>query len=1472
MNDSLRLRSFPKDINKGIISLLPKIKDWAGEIDKLRPITLLNVLRKIYEALLMDRITKALIKYPIMTGTNFGFTIGKGTAEPIFILKNIIDIFNKKNQTLYYAILDVQQAYDSVPIAGIQAALRRKKFPQQFIDIITDLHNSRELAINTAYGPTDNFQTNLGIPQGGILSTFLWNIFYDPLLNELEKRTTGIQIGETFKLSAPAFADDLHPMAETITDLQKQLDIITEFLTLNEMKMGISKTWILTNREKVHEDFPSKTDLKIGGQFIENIKEPHELSRILGVQLTMNSDPTNTLKHAMNRLNFLEMMMNKKSINGLTAKMIINAKIIPTLNYLLQTTPISETFYKQVDTILRRITKSKLGLPRSTPDRFLYDNQQGIGILAFKEEIEKQTVSNYQVFARSKGIVGLFFDELNNFYQNKNKLTLPPLEIPHKYNFRAAKYNYLLFVSNILYENDLSLSNKTKEQRHDEILLQLNKIEYQQYHKEIRTTKLTKRSHYRCTQTNRERLHINNQDKLLCWNSFRQKLTTPLQWYYFIDQYPPMFFQTVNKRLCLPTEQDIPLLKDTTKTNNNQIYNKTPPTILPDIDTTKEVNTYTDGSAKTKQMGSGAVYSYTKMNNETNETMQLSKPPNTHYSSTTSEQGAILAVVENTPRNLNLKIYTDSQSTINSIETLLNNPTEREILKIKGHATYEAIAANMKQFDTLPQLIKIKAHSGDRLNEKADAVAKRARETVQTISEYSTYKTPEDQQRDYLLYHNNKLNDIYPREWLKQKHRKQRNRESNNKLKTKFHNILNGEQIDHTLTNLIPTIALERLNQLDPNNHRAFAFIINLRAKNLQTADILLNRKILKLNTNMCHYCLQQHNKEEIDDYEHFWTCQFTISRTQDIYENALNRLLRKEARNDQPKLTVEEAKQILNNTGLKQENFFNTPESRGILTEKYVKECKRRGIDKQTLTYTIACILIALCQEAWNPRSSHYQKTHEENIKEELKKEKYLEKQRKSAEALRKRNIALDKLKERRKKKRKRGEEDHEDHDDNRPTKQRVTESSMNQKNKQPRIVHITNPNENDYEADYYQEEDQITDDEQEDEYYTAQNTHSTHPEERDTDTEEANQEEEILNKEINTQFQVLYYKRTLKAPQNINTSPRNKERSKSDKPNSTQDKLPKNKGKQKESIHKNNNKTIITTTEKQITQKTQNRINERQQLKTMLYSDILKTNNQYNEPPTTNMNAIKKHTTKRPNPDPIFQATQNKQDSQQNNLAMTRKKTNIVIKIPTTNTNTTKKHTSKTTNPVSILQETHNNQDPQQNNLAMARKKSNIVIRIPKRIDNITITREKHPHQQPIPTPKSSTYNPFKYITPNNLNTPPKKTIKIKIPQKKHRKTPQPIVHNEKTPNKNQTRERNKPYQIPPTPKKQKLHKIRQPKTPTRNKTREPTTQDLTETRNPRKRSRQTSETPTKPFSTNQNKKRRIEKDHASYTEDPD
>ena len=63
-------------------------------------------------------------------------------------------------------------------------------------------------------------------------------------------------------MSAPAFADDLHPMVDSKKDMQHQLDLITEFLKFNGMQMGLKKTWILVNQKKDHEDFPNQSDFK----------------------------------------------------------------------------------------------------------------------------------------------------------------------------------------------------------------------------------------------------------------------------------------------------------------------------------------------------------------------------------------------------------------------------------------------------------------------------------------------------------------------------------------------------------------------------------------------------------------------------------------------------------------------------------------------------------------------------------------------------------------------------------------------------------------------------------------------------------------------------------------------------------------------------------------------------------------------------------------------------------------------------------------------------------------------------------------------------------------------------------------------------------------------------------------------------------------------------------------------------------
>jgi hypothetical protein len=183
----------PKDANKGTIICLPKTKEYTGDLGKIRPITLLQTERKIVTAIINRRLQIKNEELNLLRGNNFGFMTGKSTNNNVTIIKSIIDQAKVHNKELYIASLDIQKAYDSVPWEAIEVTLRRIKVPQRLIKLfkILCLDPSRKLTIDTPYGPTEWFSPRTSVPQGDKSSCILWNIFYDPVLVEMENSTHG---------------------------------------------------------------------------------------------------------------------------------------------------------------------------------------------------------------------------------------------------------------------------------------------------------------------------------------------------------------------------------------------------------------------------------------------------------------------------------------------------------------------------------------------------------------------------------------------------------------------------------------------------------------------------------------------------------------------------------------------------------------------------------------------------------------------------------------------------------------------------------------------------------------------------------------------------------------------------------------------------------------------------------------------------------------------------------------------------------------------------------------------------------------------------------------------------------------------------------------------------------------------------------------------------------------------------------
>ena len=112
-NEIAETGSYPEEINKGILIPLQKPGKEKGKVENLRPIILLNMIRKILSKIILDRIiTKLDNEIPI---TQSAYRKGRGTTENVFTFKILAEkAISEENCEIYLRLLDMSKAFDSV--------------------------------------------------------------------------------------------------------------------------------------------------------------------------------------------------------------------------------------------------------------------------------------------------------------------------------------------------------------------------------------------------------------------------------------------------------------------------------------------------------------------------------------------------------------------------------------------------------------------------------------------------------------------------------------------------------------------------------------------------------------------------------------------------------------------------------------------------------------------------------------------------------------------------------------------------------------------------------------------------------------------------------------------------------------------------------------------------------------------------------------------------------------------------------------------------------------------------------------------------------------------------------------------------------------------------------------------------------------------------------------------------------------
>ena len=112
---------------------IPKKGDLT-QCDNWRGISLLDVTGKIFVKIIQSKPQN--VAEEVLPDLQCGFREGRGCANMIFCVRQLVKRAREHNIKLYFLFVDLQKAYDSVPREDLWQALKKYGFPSTLVNII----------------------------------------------------------------------------------------------------------------------------------------------------------------------------------------------------------------------------------------------------------------------------------------------------------------------------------------------------------------------------------------------------------------------------------------------------------------------------------------------------------------------------------------------------------------------------------------------------------------------------------------------------------------------------------------------------------------------------------------------------------------------------------------------------------------------------------------------------------------------------------------------------------------------------------------------------------------------------------------------------------------------------------------------------------------------------------------------------------------------------------------------------------------------------------------------------------------------------------------------------------------------------------------------------------------------------------------------------------------------------------------
>lgn len=180
-NICLKARKVPSEWKKSTTIFIPKkgAENW-------RPIALSSTMYKLYTSLIAKRLTSWMEKNDILAPGQKGFRPFDGALENNYVLDRLIARTKRVKADLFAILMDLKNAFRSIPHSAIFHAFRAAGVGDMFGQILEDLYDGNLTSLLTSLGESELFLILLGVKQGCPLSGPIFNLVFNPIFKIIQ--------------------------------------------------------------------------------------------------------------------------------------------------------------------------------------------------------------------------------------------------------------------------------------------------------------------------------------------------------------------------------------------------------------------------------------------------------------------------------------------------------------------------------------------------------------------------------------------------------------------------------------------------------------------------------------------------------------------------------------------------------------------------------------------------------------------------------------------------------------------------------------------------------------------------------------------------------------------------------------------------------------------------------------------------------------------------------------------------------------------------------------------------------------------------------------------------------------------------------------------------------------------------------------------------------------------------------------